>query len=99
MDIYNLSRALHDLYPLCTKWGDLILKLYNIKLCNTEKINCIQPGVMRYDKIVKLLKVQCCDGNWISVANAAVPNKRMMSASDFNNGFLKKVEQDKRILT
>ncbi|KAI4459060.1 methionyl-trna formyltransferase [Holotrichia oblita] len=71
-NIYNLSRALHDLYPLCTKWGDLIVKLYNVKLSSMEETNSIRPGAMHYDKGVKLLKVQCCDGNWISVANVGV---------------------------
>ncbi|KAK9746477.1 Formyl transferase [Popillia japonica] len=101
IQIYNLSRALHDLFPLRTKWGDIVLKLYNIKLCTTENTNnkSIQPGMMYYDKITKFLKIQCCDGNWISVATVGIPNKRMMSASDFNNGFLKKAEQEKRILT
>ncbi|GJQ86677.1 hypothetical protein Trydic_g7857 [Trypoxylus dichotomus] len=95
--IYNLSRALFGLYPLITKWNDLNIKLYDIKLCSPEKTTCIQPGFVHYDRDSRLLKIQCLNSNWISVGSVGVSNKRKMSASDFNNGYLSKVDISKRI--
>lgn len=96
-NIYNLSRALLGLYPLFTKWNELTLKLYDVQLCNDHDFSFGRAGSVHFNRSNQLIKVQCADGNWIGVKNIGVANKRTMSSSDFNNGYLKKVEIDRRV--
>ncbi|KAB0790244.1 hypothetical protein PPYR_15420 [Photinus pyralis] len=96
--VINLDRALTGVYPLMTTFCDTQIKLYNISQSQQlPLINFVRPGLIRYCKQSKSLEIQCSDGNWIMVTHVGVPGRRMMSAADFNNGFLSKVSENFRI--
>lgn len=58
------------------------------------------PGCVEYDVENKCLKVYCHDGTTIRVKRLGLEGKKSdMSAADFNNGFLKKVNQSQRYFT
>lgn len=57
----------------------------------------IVPGRVVYDRATKQLLVQCKDGLWISCDKVGVLKKKVMTATDFNNGYLKKEVVDKRL--
>lgn len=96
-DVYNLARALHSLYYLTTTWHGIRVKLINIQMCVDANSNSFTPGQVVFDKHKNLTKVQCCDGNWISVEKIGVSNKKPMDAKDFNNGYINKHALDKRL--
>ncbi|XP_066589673.1 methionyl-tRNA formyltransferase, mitochondrial isoform X2 [Prorops nasuta] len=89
-NIYNLQRGLLNVYPLTTYFEANIIKLYNINLAETPKIQTPneKPGFVIYSRKRKLLLVKCKDGQWISVSNITVPGRRVMNALDFYNGYI-----------
>lgn len=97
--IYNLGRALTSVYPLFTTWNMEPVKLFDVGLC--EEVNNItvlgMPGFVVYDRLDLLIKVRCADGQWVSVKNVAMHNKRPISARDFNNGYIKKQKMEHRV--
>lgn len=95
--VINLDRALTGVYPLTTTFHSTPVKLYNISQKQTSVINSVIPGLVKYCKRSKTLEIQCSDGNWITVKNVGVPGRRIMSAADFNNGFLSKITENLRI--
>lgn len=99
--VYNLGRALEGVLPLTSKWKNVPVKLYEVQRSEIEKIESCEAkaGYVVYDKSDKLLKVKCADGNWISIRQVGVVGKRTMSATDFNNGYVKKEIVDNRYLT
>ncbi|KAI4495202.1 hypothetical protein M0804_001403 [Polistes exclamans] len=92
IDIYNLQRALMELYPLTTKFHDKTIKLLDIrKIDKPSRLTNLEsniPGVATFDKVNKILIVKCKNDSWISVAKLGIPGHRLMSANDFNNGFI-----------
>ena len=97
--IYNLGRALTGLYPLFTTWNSTPIKLFDVELC--EEVSNVtalgMPGFVAYDRSDLLIKVRCADGQWISVKSVAVHNKKLISARDFNNGYVKKQQMEHRV--
>ena len=45
-------------------------------------------GLVVYDKIKKLLYVQCKENTWINVDKIVIPGKKPQSPKDFGSGFL-----------
>lgn len=90
--IYNLSRALYNLYPLVTTWKNWLIKLYDISLTvhNNKIEENIGAGAFKFSKMDNKLLIKCCDGHWISCNKIGLPTKKPMLAKDFNNGYLKK---------
>lgn len=91
--IYNLQRSLTGLYPLTTKFQDMTIKLLGIREIPNPSTSLLHiepniPGVTIFDKKNNVLVVKCKDNSWISVEKVSVPKRRLMSANDFNNGFI-----------
>lgn len=104
--VYDLGRALCGFLPLTTTWKNTVIKLYDVCKCdaeyNTEELGCsstAKPGYVIYDKSKRILKVKCADGKWISIKKVGVIGKKTMSATDFNNGYIKKEVVENRFLT
>lgn len=102
--ICNLYRALYSFKWLTTDWHRRRVKIKEIVLKsheNTDESNAIMsPGRIEYDKLNKCLRVYCCDGSYIRVQKLGLEGKKSeMSAADFNNGFLKKVDRAQRYFT
>lgn len=96
-NVYDLQRALTGLYPLTTTFHGTIIKLFGVKLIPGQMTNnnftVINPGVVLYEKKMNLLIVQCSDGNWVSIEELLLPNRRKITARDFKNGFMKDITE------
>lgn len=104
LQILNLDRAVSGmLIPTCT-WKNTPVKLFDIQNCNNSDIvnqasNHLQPGYVEHHKPSKTLKILCADKRCITVQKLGVRGKKIMSASDFYNGFLSKVPVHERYFT
>lgn len=104
--ICNLYRALYSFKWLTTDWHGRRVKIKEIDLQSEENVECesnvsiLSPGRVEYDKSKTCLRVYCCDGSFIRVRRLGLEGKKSeMSAADFNNGFLKKVDRAQRYFT
>lgn len=103
--ICNLYRAFFSFKWLTTDWHRRRVKIKEIDLASVDRVECessviMPPGRIEYDKLNKCLRVYCCDGSFIRVKKLGLEGKKSeMSASDFNNGFLKKVDRAERYFT
>lgn len=95
LELYNLSRAIDGLYQITTYFNGNAVKLYNVKEFNRAGSK-VKPGSLFFDKVHKLLLVQCSDGMCISSDKIGI-NKKVISALDFNNGYVKNMPVEKRI--
>ncbi|XP_030751420.1 methionyl-tRNA formyltransferase, mitochondrial-like [Sitophilus oryzae] len=86
---HNLHRALDSLrHNLFTSVASSSVKLIDIEICKSNA-KCIAPGSVTYDKPSQTLRVECANGTFISVKRISVLGKKVMTASEFNNGYLK----------
>lgn len=101
-EIINLYRALYSFKNIMTSFKGETVKFIEILLESTEQINTPltdAPGSVRYCRLSKSLLVQCLGNKAIKVIKLSIGKKKTMSASDFNNGFLKKCsESDGRFI-
>ncbi|KAF7264712.1 hypothetical protein GWI33_022542 [Rhynchophorus ferrugineus] len=92
-DIYNLARALEGIHHLTTNWGDISLKLIDISIDNNIYPSK-EPGSLEYVRSQNILRIECAKRTFIKISRIGIPGKKVMSANDFNNGFLKKQAVD-----
>lgn len=100
--ICNLYRALYSFKWLITYWHKRRVKIKELDLSsdNKDEFNLGKlPGSVEYDKANKCLLVYCADGKTIRIKQLALEGKSTMTAADFNNGFLKKVDTTQRFFT
>lgn len=104
--MYNQFRALNHIFSLTTTWFGIPIKLLHVELdyisglnpenvANMKKLkieNKAIPGLVEYSSQRNVLRIQCNDRNWICVNRVLVSGKKKMSASQFFNGFLSKIE-------
>lgn len=90
--IYNLYRALFSFMSIQTKWQNVTVKFYEISKLPKTNHDHQKPGTVEYVKQGKFLKVTCIDGQCIGVHRLGMVGRKEMSASDFNNGFVKKLQ-------
>lgn len=106
--IINLYRALYSFKWLSTHWQNRRIKIREIDLTADEhhtsssdndelskRLNK-RPGYVEYDETTKCLIVHCVDGKSFHIKQLGIEGKRVMNATDFNNGFLKKVDTSQR---
>nr|CAI5838675.1 unnamed protein product [Callosobruchus analis] len=98
--VYNLNRAVCGIMRPTSTWKGTAVKLIDIEDCvsgvNLPKDGYqLRPGYVCYDKRTNSLLVLCSNNTWIRVKQVGVCGKRTMSASDFNNGYIKKEPPDK----
>lgn len=98
IQIYNRERSLTGVYALTSNWlGKLPVKLQDIEMCsNEEHFQHLEPGFVFFDKHRKTLNVFCANNTWIRVGKVKVHGKKVMSAADFHNGYIKKEPPDCR---
>lgn len=100
--ICNLYRALFSFKWLITHWHNRRVKIKEIDILNNsiDETNSIKlPGYVEFDKNHQCLKVYCVDGQFIRIKKLVLEGKKLMNAADFNNGFLKKIDQTQRFFT
>lgn len=89
--IYNLYRAMYSFKPITTRWQQQLVKLIEIRRDSNQVFRSDKlPGTVEYAKSEKVLKVVCSDGHCILVTKLGIEGKKIMTAMDFNNGFIKK---------
>ncbi|VEN42046.1 unnamed protein product [Callosobruchus maculatus] len=98
--VHNLNRAVSGIMVPTSTWKGTAVKLIGIEDCdsvvNLPKDNHqLRPGYVYYDKRTNSLLVLCSNNTWIRVKQVGVYGKRIMSACDFNNGYIKKEPPDK----
>lgn len=100
-EIYNRYRALYSFLQLNTTWHNSSVKFIEMSINNNQEKVIIGnpfylPGFVEFSKNEKCLKVLCKDGYYLNISKIKVEGKKVMSAIDFNNGFLKKCPKDQR---
>lgn len=99
-NVFNLYRSVYSFKHLVTSFNDEIVKLIEIAKCPKEipeDLRTSQPGQVEYCKKSKMLVVKCADESFIEIRHLMISGKKVMSASDFSNGFLKKLQRSKRM--
>lgn len=93
--ICNLFRALYSFKWLQTHWHGrkVTIKMIDITetSINSTPVEHRPPGHAEYDKKHKHLRVNCIDGQCIRIKRLKIEGKREMSASEFNCGYINKV--------
>ncbi|XP_046416577.1 methionyl-tRNA formyltransferase, mitochondrial isoform X1 [Neodiprion virginianus] len=93
-NVYDLQRALCELYPLTTTFLGATLKLLDVQVLKDplpgQQVSDIVPGLLTFNKELNKLVVYCRGNTKISVSNIGCPGRPPMSARDFYNGFLSK---------
>lgn len=97
IEIYNLYRSLYSFKPITTHWHSQIIKLLKIELEKSiPSNNEVKIGQIEYLKDEKCLRICCKDGRFIRIIQLGVEGKKLMSAIEFMNGFVKKKELNER---
>lgn len=93
--VYNLYRALYSFKPITTKWQQYVVKLIDIRPDDKRSIDShLSAGTFQYVKSEKSIRVCCADGRFVLVNRIGIEGKRVMSAMDFRNGFMKDAKVD-----
>ncbi len=101
-----MHRALGHLFPLTTSWFGLAVKILDVKVDDVTEMNpenrkkletsqtklMIIPGLVEYSRRRSCLRVQCKDGKWVRINSVTVVGRKTLTAKEFYNGFLSKVE-------
>lgn len=101
-EIYNLYRSLYSFKPITTHWHSQIVKLLKIELEKSIPVageTAALPGQIEYLKDEKCLRICCKDGRFIRIIQLGVEGKKLMSAIEFNNGFVKKKKLNERFFS
>lgn len=96
IEIYNLYRSLYSFKPITTHWHSQIVKLLKIELEKSVPSSDSVPGQIEYLKEEKCLRICCKDGGFIRIIQLGIEGKKLMSAIEFNNGFVKKKKLNER---
>lgn len=91
VNVFDLYRSLYTFKnPSTTFQGDPV-KFIEINYDSNQIPNSfLKPGQVSFCKDKNALLVQCGDYNTIDILKLSIGKKKVMSARDFNNGFLKK---------
>lgn len=97
-EVYNRHRALYSFKTLMAKFQTKSIELLDIRMpsisTNQTFSNIVSsPGSLMYNKERKCLMVQCSNNTFIEVHRLRVEGRKAMTALDFNNGFLKKLQK------
>lgn len=76
-----------------------MVKIVELRLDEERDLELVHqlPGTVEYIKSRKALCVYCADGKVVEVLKLKVDGKKVMSAVDFNNGFLKKATKNEKL--
>lgn len=98
-DVFNLYRALYSFKHIQTTFNEEIVKLMEISYepAGISDSETMMPvGYVTFCRKTKRLLVTCADRKCIEISKLTIGKKKIMSAMDFNNGFLKKCNENFR---
>lgn len=90
-DIYRRHRALYGYKPLFTNFLDKQVQLLEIRLPEVP-LPILKPGHISFQRKRKSLLIGCAQDSQLEVLQLRVEGRKIMSAQDFNNGFLKQAK-------
>lgn len=95
--VYDLYRSLYSFKSPTTLWNKDVVKLKDMRLCRSDN-SCefSVPGKIRYSWKQRIMTVACADNKEIEILKIGIGQKSGMSATDFNNGFVKNVNESER---
>ncbi|KAF8787432.1 Methionyl-tRNA formyltransferase like protein [Argiope bruennichi] len=99
LHIYRKYKAFDGFFDIYTFWTDkkiILLEFLEPQEVENAKIQSlikypISPGFCYFHKKRKILFVKCQDG-WCGILSVKVPKRGKISAQDFYNGFISKME-------
>lgn len=96
--IFNLYRALYSFKNLMTTWQTHKVKIIEMRDNSERKTsqNASRPGSITYIRPEHCLHVQCGDGSMVKIVKLQLEGRKVFTATDFNNGYLKKVHVNDR---
>lgn len=98
--IQNLDRAISGILTPTCSWRNTPVKLIDIQDCtNCNSLVDKSPGYIEHHKQTKTLRILCANKTSISVEKVGVFGKKVMSATDFHNGFISKEPLSSRYFT
>lgn len=97
IEVYNLHRALHGIYPLTTKFRDKLTKLFDAFIDSDLQSDIdLTPGTIQYCNKTHSIKVLCKDRKYVNFKSIRIVGKREITALDFFNGYIKNMSLEKR---
>lgn len=94
--VYDLYRSLYSYKPLITRLGKDPVKIFRLSY-SSERDSELQAGFIRYCRKTKRLRVGCQDRSTVDIEQLSIGGKKVMSAQEFSNGFLSKIEPPDRV--
>ncbi|XP_013118630.2 methionyl-tRNA formyltransferase, mitochondrial [Stomoxys calcitrans] len=97
-EVCNRYRALYGFKSLTSKFQMKTIELLELSMPPENSDQHLSkplpaPGFLTYHRERKCLRVQCANNTFVEVHRLRVEGKKAMSAMDFNNGFLKKLQK------
>ncbi|XP_059488913.1 methionyl-tRNA formyltransferase, mitochondrial [Neocloeon triangulifer] len=90
--LHHRHLALHHVHPLHADWHGQQIKFLDCVPC--ERSTDSAPGLISFSKKSKHLEVACNENSVLAIKSLQLKGKKMMTAMDFVNGFLKRVPRD-----
>lgn len=98
--VYDLYRALFGFKRLQTNWRNETIRIVEMVLpVDGSAVDVIErprsAGTVEFCRKAKCLRIWCADGRCVNVLRLSVVGKRTFTAAEFNNGYLRRVVQDR----
>lgn len=99
-EVFNLYRSIYSFKNILTTFKNEPVKLFELaRTADTPTDqHRLPPGGLWFCKRIRKLFVRCCDEKFLEIKQLSIGKKKVMSAVDFNNGFLKKCHENERQL-
>lgn len=99
-EVFRLYRAIYSFRHVLTSFKNEQVKLVEVARTDEAAANefrSLEPGRLQFCRKTKRLLVKCCDDQLLEVKQLSLKGrKKVMSAADFNNGFLKNSKESER---
>lgn len=81
-------------------WHKHKVKIIEMQNCDNAAAdtspNAPKPGTIAYIRRENSLHVRCVDGSYVKILKLQLEGKKVFTARDFNNGYLKKANANER---
>jgi methionyl-tRNA formyltransferase len=96
-EIFNLYRSIYSFKHMQTTFKNEPVKIIEVSRAPDDlQDTSNSPGHLTFCRRTKKLLVECADGKLLEIRQISIGKKKVMSAVDFNNGFLKKCTESER---
>ncbi|XP_055632754.1 methionyl-tRNA formyltransferase, mitochondrial [Toxorhynchites rutilus septentrionalis] len=96
-EVYDLYRSLVSYKPLTTHLDGKLVKMFKVSYDPQQQCDVnAKAGRIEYCRKRKRLRVSGSDGKFVEIDHLSIGGKRIMSAQEFNNGYLSKTNSENR---